>query len=83
MRLGMTESEVRRMLEKAANQWIKEESSGDKRGGAGGSGRKRRTAKERSAKAARWWLNLLARQTAENTAAFSEVELETKGAKMP
>ena len=35
MRLGMTESEVRRMLEKAANQWIKEESSGDKRGGAG------------------------------------------------
>ena len=27
----------------------------------GGSGRKRRTAKERSAKAARWWLNLFAK----------------------
>lgn len=27
----------------------------------GGSGRKRRTAKERSAKAAKWWLNLFAK----------------------
>merc|ERR1712037_658233 len=75
----MTEADVRQMQEKAANQWMQD----DRRGGAGGRGRKSRTARERSANAARWWSNLLARQTAENTAAFSDVELETKGARMP
>lgn len=83
VRGGITGEEVRQMQEKAANQWMREERRGDRRGGAGGRGRKRRTARERSAKAARWWSNLLARQTAENTAAFSDVELETKGARMP
>jgi len=53
MRGGMTEAEVRLMQEKAANQWMREERRGDRRGGAGGRGRKRRTAKERRAKAAR------------------------------
>ena len=33
---GATEAEVRRMQEKAASQWTKEESRGDTRGGAGG-----------------------------------------------
>jgi len=53
MRGGITEAEVRLMQEKAANQWMREERRGDRRGGAGGRGRKRRTAKERRAKAAR------------------------------
>jgi len=54
MRGGMTEAEVRQMQEKATNQWMQEDRRGDRRGGAGGRGRKRRTARERSAKAARW-----------------------------
>ena len=33
---GATEAEVRRMQEKAASQWIKEERRGGTRGGAGG-----------------------------------------------
>jgi len=53
VRGGMTEEEVRQMQEKAANQWMREERRGDSRGGAGGRGRKSRTARERSAKAAR------------------------------
>jgi len=80
---GATDAEERRIHEKAASQWTKEERRGDTRGGAGGRGRKSRTARERRAKAAKWWSNLLAKQTAENTAAFKDVELETRGARMP
>ena len=31
---GMTEAEVRKMQEKAANQWMQEDRRGDRRGGA-------------------------------------------------
>ena len=34
VRGGMTEAEVRQMQEKAANQWMREEKRGDRRGGA-------------------------------------------------
>ena len=34
MRGGMTDAEVRLMQEKAANQWMREERRGDRRGGA-------------------------------------------------
>ena len=34
VRGGMTEAEVRQMQEKAANQWMREERRGDRRGGA-------------------------------------------------
>ena len=39
MRGGITEAEVRLMQEKAANQWMREERRGDRRGGAEGEGR--------------------------------------------
>ena len=36
MRGGIGEAEVRQMQEKAANQWMREERRGDRRGGAEG-----------------------------------------------